>query len=87
MSAISIEVNSCGLPVVAVNHGRNAACDFINNSENGFICELSAEDIAEKVLIRLEMGKIMRRKRVENAINYDWSKIADLTESFYRCLV
>ena len=60
MPAISIEVNSCGLPVVTVNHRRNAACDFING-ENGFVCELSAEDIAEKVSIGLEMGKIMKR--------------------------
>ena len=82
---VALEANACGLPVVTVNHRRNAACDFINNGENGFICELSAEDIAEKILIGLEMGKIMRRKCVENAINYDWSKIANITESFYSC--
>ena len=83
---VALEANACGLPVVTVNHGRNAACDFING-KNGFICEISAENIAEKILIGLEIGNAMRRKCVENAINYDWSKIADLTESFYRCLV
>ena len=70
-----MEANACGLPVITINHGRNAACDFING-ENGFVCELSAEDIAEKVLIGLEIGKIMRRKCIENAMRYDWDRIA-----------
>jgi len=80
---VALEANACGLPVVTVNHRMNAACDFINNGENGYICELSAEDIAKKVLIGLEMGNIMKRKCIENAIKYDWSNMVDLTESFY----
>jgi glycosyltransferase involved in cell wall biosynthesis len=82
---VALEANACGLPVVTVNHRRNAACDFING-ENGFICELSAEDIAKKVLIGLEMGEVTRRKCKENAMKYDWAKIVDLTESFYEGL-
>jgi len=81
-----LEANACGLPVITVNHGRNAACDFING-ENGFVCELSAENLAEKILIGLEIGKVMKGECIENAVKYDWSKIADLTESFYRGLV
>jgi len=80
---VALEANACGLPVVTVNHGRNAACDFINNGENGFICELSAEYIAEKILIGLEMGKIMRRKCIESAMRYDWDIILGIAESFY----
>ncbi|MCU4139665.1 MAG: Glycosyltransferase involved in cell wall bisynthesis [Methanophagales archaeon] len=80
---VALEANACGLPVVTVNHGRNAACDFING-ENGFVCELSAEDIAEKVLIGLEIGKIMRRKCIENAMRYDWDRIAKKCEGIYR---
>jgi len=79
---VALEANACGLPVVTVNHSRNAACDFINN-ETGFVCELSAEDIAEKILIGLEMGEVMRRKCVENAMKYDWDIIVDIVESFY----
>jgi len=82
MPAISLEANACGLPVVTVNHRKNAACDFING-ENGFVCELSAEDIAEKVIIGLKMGKIMRRKCVENAMKYDWNRITTFIEEYY----
>jgi len=35
--------------------------------KNGFVCELLAEDIAERVLIGLEMGKVMRW----NFMNYE----------------
>jgi len=80
---VALEANACGLPVVTVNHGRNAACDFING-ENGFACEPSVEDIAEKVLIGLEIGKIMRRKCIENAMRYDWDGIAKKCEGLYR---
>jgi len=83
---VALEANACGLPVVTVNHERNAACDFING-ENGFVCELSAENLAEKILIGLEMGKIVRRKCVENAMEYDWDRITELIESFYRGLI
>lgn len=83
---VALEANACGLPVVTVNHRRNAACDFING-ENGFVCELSAEDIAEKILIGLEMGKVMKRKCIENAMKYDWDRITNLAELFYRGLV
>lgn len=68
---------------VAVNHKRNAACDFIN-SENGFICELSEENIAEKIFIGFDERKEdMRRRCIENAKRYDWGRIVDLVELFY----
>ncbi|HDN73473.1 MAG TPA: glycosyltransferase, partial [Archaeoglobus sp.] len=82
---VALEANACGLPVITVNHRRNAACDFINN-ENGFVCELSAEDIAEKILIGLETGKDMKRNCIENAMRYDWSRMVNLTELFYSSL-
>ncbi|MGB2841637.1 MAG: glycosyltransferase [Halobacteriota archaeon] len=50
---VALEANACGLPVVTVNHKRNAACDFIN-TENGFICVLSEEDVAEKIIVAID---------------------------------
>jgi len=47
---------------------------MLTNGENEFVCELSAENLAEKILIRLEMGKIMRMKCVENAMKHDWTE-------------
>ena len=80
---VALEANACGLPVVTVNHRRNAACDFIANGENGFICELSEEDIAKNILRELDEKKSRGRKCIENAKKYDWNEISLLTESFY----
>jgi glycosyltransferase involved in cell wall biosynthesis len=79
---VALEANACGLPVVTVSHEGNAVCDFIN-CENGFICKLSSEDIAENILVGVEAGKVMRKKCIENAMRYDWDIIVDIVESFY----
>ena len=80
---VALEANACGLPVVTVNHKMNAACDFINNNGNGFICELSEEEITEKIFMALDKREGMKRKCVENARGYDWGNAVNLTESFY----
>jgi glycosyltransferase involved in cell wall biosynthesis len=80
---VALEANACGLPVITVNHKMNAACDFINNNGNGFICELSEEEITEKIFIALDRREDMKRKCVENARGYDWDNAVNLTESFY----
>jgi len=81
-----LEANACGLPVITVNHGRNAACDFING-ENGFICELDPIPLAESIKIALENANSMRKGCIEFARKYDWCEISKLTEKFYNKLV
>ena len=82
----ALEANACGLPVVTVNHGRNAACDFINNG-NGFICELSEGDVAEKILRGLSERKSMGRRCIERAKGYDWDGIVVDLRRMYEGLV
>jgi len=84
---VALEANACGLPVVTVNHERNAATEIITNGKNGFICKLSERDVAEKILIGLDRRKDIEGRCIENAIKYDWDRIAGLAESFYRSLV
>nr|QNO55028.1 D-inositol-3-phosphate glycosyltransferase [Methanosarcinales archaeon ANME-1 ERB7]QNO55099.1 D-inositol-3-phosphate glycosyltransferase [Methanosarcinales archaeon ANME-1 ERB7] len=84
---VALEANACGLPVVTVDHRRNAACDFITNDENGFICELSEGDIGEKILTALDKREDMKRKCIENAKEYDWDELGDLLERFYKAWV
>lgn len=80
---VALEANACGLPVVTVNHARNAACDFIN-TENGFICELSEGEIAKKILVAIDKKEDMGRKCIEISRKYDWDRIVDLTEEVYK---
>jgi len=81
---VALEANACGLPVVTVNHRRNAACDFITDDENGFICELSEGEIAERILVAIDKKEDMGRKCIEISRKYDWDRMADLTEEVYK---
>lgn len=84
---VALEANACGLPVITVNHKMNASCDFINNDVNGFICELSEEDIAGNVLMGLDKLGDMEKKCIEAAVLYDWKRISNSAESFYQEIV
>lgn len=81
---VALEANACSLPVVTVNHRRNAACDFITDDENGFICELSEGEIAKRILVAIDKKEDMERKCIENAKGYDWDGLSDLLERFYK---
>jgi len=84
---VALEANACGLPVVTVDHKKNAACDFITMDENGFICELSERAIAEKILRGMEERGNMERKCIECAKGYDWDRIVNLIEGVYLSLL
>lgn len=75
----ALEANACGLPVITVDHPRNAACDWIINNENGLIGKLSEREIAEEMLAVLDGRKCMREKCIEYAKRFDWAAITDLT--------
>ena len=48
----ALEALACGLPVVTVDHPANAIRDLITE-KNGFLCSLSAQDLAEKIGLAL----------------------------------
>ena len=80
---VALEANACGLPVVTVNHIRNAASDLIKNDENGYVCELSEEDIAGKILMGMDRRADMKRRCIESAKRYDWGEIVKSIENVY----
>jgi len=84
---VTLEANACGLPVITVNHEKNAVVEVVLNEENGFICELSGGDVAEKILIALDKRKDMQEKCIEFSSKYDWNRMADLTESTYEGVI
>jgi len=80
----ALEANACGLPVITIDHEKNASKDFIENGVNGFVCRLSEKEIAEKIFFSLENGSIMEKKCLENSMKYDWNRITDIVEVFYK---
>ena len=81
---VVIEANACGLPVVVVNHKMNAASDLIINNKNGIISDFSKEDIAENIISMIDKKKIMQNDCTQNSMKYDWDKIVDSLEEFYK---
>jgi glycosyltransferase involved in cell wall biosynthesis len=82
---VVIEANACGIPVITVSHKDNAAEDLIEEGENGFICYLKEEEIADKiirVLKNIPVGE-MKKSCLDFAKKYDWNEIVDKIEEVY----
>jgi glycosyltransferase involved in cell wall biosynthesis len=83
-SHVVLEANACGVPVVLVNHPLNAALDLIIEGQNGFICDLSGADMAEKIMKALGSSDGWEKRCKELARAYDWDNIADSAEVAYQ---
>ncbi|NYT02049.1 MAG: glycosyltransferase family 4 protein [Methanosarcinales archaeon] len=79
----ALEACACGLPVVTVNHWMNAACDLIT-PRTGIVCQPEERDLAAGIVQLLATGKGMRESCLELARGYDWDRIADRCEEYYR---
>jgi glycosyltransferase involved in cell wall biosynthesis len=80
---VVLEANACGLPVVTIEHIRNAASGLIEEGKNGFNCKLFADDMAEKITKLLD-NKIIGQKCVEYSKQFDWENIVNKVEAFYK---
>ena len=81
---VVIEANACGLPVVVVDSKMNAASDLIVNNKNGIISDFSKEDIAENIINMIDKKKEMQNDCIQTSREYDWDKIVDALEEFYK---
>jgi glycosyltransferase involved in cell wall biosynthesis len=82
-----LEANACGLPVIIVKHENNASTGVVKDGYNGFIVNLSPEEIAGQVFYLLQNQKELNqlsRNSVEYARNYDWSIIVKEIEGVYK---
>jgi glycosyltransferase involved in cell wall biosynthesis len=80
---VALEANACGLPVITAEHPHNAVCELIEHGKNGFLCQLSVEDLARKILAAHGNRGDQSRECARRAQAYDWKNIALMTESFY----
>jgi glycosyltransferase involved in cell wall biosynthesis len=80
---VVLEANASGLPVVTINHKRNASADLITEG-TGFLCEPTCESLASSLLRGLEEGASMRQSCLELAKSYDWGEICLSLEEHYQ---
>jgi len=79
----ALEALACGLPVVTIDHPANAIRDLIHGN-NGFLCSLSAEDLADTIRLALQRHKEMRDSCILSAQAFDWDHITVDIEEFYQ---
>ncbi len=84
LALVLIEANACGIPVVTVKHPHSAASDLVVEGENGFSCDLSATDLADKILAAMDQGHPWGESCRKSAEKYDWEVIVDSLEKAYQ---
>ena len=82
----ALEALACGLPVVTVDHPANAVRDLITEN-NGFLCSLSAQDLADKISLALRHHAFMRDACIISAESFDWDCITSDIESYYQSVI
>ncbi|MGA2158542.1 MAG: glycosyltransferase family 4 protein [Dehalococcoidia bacterium] len=83
LGLVALEANACGLPVITTDYRQNATAALIEVGRNGYICGLSAEDLAGKIRQALD-NKSIARSSMEYARQYDWENIVNKIEAFYK---
>jgi len=82
----ALEALACGIPVVTVDHPANAIRDLITEN-NGFLCPLSAEDLAKTMCLALRHHKEMHNACTTSAESFDWDSITSDVESYYQSVI
>jgi len=82
---VVVEANACGIPVITVSHKENAARDLIEEGNNGFICKLKEEEIANRIIrvLKNNSDKKIEKRCLDFAKKYGWDKIVDEIEEVY----
>jgi glycosyltransferase involved in cell wall biosynthesis len=79
-----LEASACGIPVISVEHEKNAATELIHKGIPGLACELNESDMAEKIMEVLSNTKRFSTQENTNFIEqYDWSTITEKVESYF----
>jgi glycosyltransferase involved in cell wall biosynthesis len=84
LGLVVIEANACGIPVVVANHPNSAATDLVVEGYNGVTCQLSAADLAEKILAVIDRSQPWDNACREFAQKYDWELVVDALEVTYQ---
>ncbi|MCX6688163.1 MAG: glycosyltransferase family 4 protein [Methanoregula sp.] len=83
---VALEALACGLPVVTVDHSANAIRDLITE-RTGFICSLSATDLADNIHSAIEHHAEMKVACITSVASLDWDCIATDMENYYRSVI
>jgi glycosyltransferase involved in cell wall biosynthesis len=84
LGLVVVEANACGIPAVVVRHPNSAATDLIVEGQNGFSCQPSATDLADKILAAIDRHQPWHDACRDVARGYDWDLVVDALEKIYQ---
>jgi glycosyltransferase involved in cell wall biosynthesis len=82
----ALEALACGIPVITVDHPANAIRDLITK-ENGLLCSLTAEDLADAISVILTKSHEMKNACIASAESFDWDPITSDIEAYYQSVI
>lgn len=78
---VGLEALACGTPVVTSNHSQNAAQELISPGQTGYICDLTATELA----LALQKAKRLNPNNCRDAARqYSWDRIVNDIERNYQ---
>jgi glycosyltransferase involved in cell wall biosynthesis len=84
LGLVVVEANACGIPAVVLRHPNSAATDLIVEGQNGFSCQPSATDLADKILAAIDRHQPWHDACRDVARGYDWDLVVDALEKIYQ---
>lgn len=81
---VGLEALACGTPVVTSSHEQNAAKELVEDGRTGYICDLDATDLANKIEAAESLDAAVCRDRAKE---YDWDSIAEDMAEHYKSAV
>jgi len=81
---VALEALACGTPVITSNVQKNAARELITHGENGFIVDLT-EDQLRSALLKVDKERMQRSAKASAAF-FDWDLLSAELRTLYESL-
>lgn len=78
----ALEALACGLPVVTIDHPRNATTELVT-AKTGRVCRPAMLDLAAAIGQCIDRSPQMRQACIARAGEYEWDRIVGQLEGYY----
>ncbi|GBF33923.1 glycosyltransferase [Desulfocucumis palustris] len=83
---VVLEANAAGVPVVTIEHARNAAKELVTDGKNGYVSKPNPNYLASAIMMAIDNSKDLEQECTNFAEKYDWDNIVNYLENYYKNL-